>query len=202
MQTTIFFDCEFLTREGALSRLWFGPRDPDPVVVQFGAVRLALQDNFPILDRMRRYIQPRDRHGNTCALEPYFTQLTGVTEDDLRQHGMPLEDALRDLSEFAGPARLWSWGKDEFYLMALSCYIAGVPPPLPATRFGNVSELILHSGMPYDTVIATRSNQLAAAFGVAPPGLRKHDALDDALSIAHAVQHLLQNGKLAPETCL
>jgi len=31
------------------------------------------------------------------------------------------------------------------------------------------------------------------------PPLRGHDALDDALSVTYAIQHLLKAGKLAPD---
>ena len=45
----------------------------------------------------------------------------------------------------------------------------------------------------------TRSNTLADYYGVEHPPLRGHDALDDALSVAYALHHLLKIGKLRQE---
>jgi hypothetical protein len=106
-------------------------------------------------------------------------------------------DANNQLRGFAGDAKLWSWGKDELNMMAISCYIAGIEPCLPAHRFGNACRLLLASGMPYEHLLKTRSNALADYFRLEHPPLKGHDALDDALSIAYVIQHLLASDKLS-----
>ena len=100
---------------------------------------------------------------------------------------------------FAQGARLFSWGKDEFHLIAIGCYVASINPPIPATRFGNACDLALAAGMPYETIQKTRSNRLPACFGLATPPLRAHDAADDARAVAIAVRHLLMTGALSPD---
>ncbi len=44
MKTAIVFDCEFVCVEGSLSRFWCAAQDPEPVIAQIGAVKLALLD--------------------------------------------------------------------------------------------------------------------------------------------------------------
>ncbi len=56
--------------------------------------------------------------------------------------------------------------------------------------------------MPYEDLKVTRSNTLAAYYKIDHPPLRGHDALDDALSVAYTLQHLLQSSKLMPEDFL
>lgn len=196
MNHAILFDCEFLTAEGSPSRFWCGPYDPDPVVAQIGLVKIALEPDFPILDTQRHYVIPKDRTGQQIPLDPFFTQLTGITENDIATHGISLTRALDETKEFAAGARLWSWGKDEFNMVAVSCYVHGLTPPLPATHFANACDLLLKAGMPYYDLKRTRSNTLAAYYDLDHPPLRGHDALDDALSVAYVIQYLLQEGKL------
>lgn len=199
MNHAIVLDCEFLTAEGCLSRLWGGPHDPDPVVAQIGLVKIGLGGDFPVLDTRRIYVVPRNRAGDRTALDPFFTSLTGVTENDITSHGISLSQALEDTMAFADGARLWSWGKDEFNMVAVSCYVAGIAPCIPATQFGNAGALLLRAGMPYDDLKNTRSSQLADYFKLDHPVLRAHDALDDALSIACVLRHLLGKGDLKPD---
>ncbi|MEC7257121.1 MAG: exonuclease [Pseudomonadota bacterium] len=198
MAHAVICDCEFLTAEGAPSRFWCGPRDPDPVVAQIGLARLELSGDFAVSETLRLHVIPRDRHGARVALDPLFTRLTSITEDVLDSEGLPLAEALAQVAGFAGDARLWSWGKDEFNMLAISCFVEGIAPPIPATRFANACDLLLAAGMPYEDLIRTRSNTLAAYYKVEHPPLRGHDALDDALGVAYTLQHLLHRGDLTP----
>ena len=198
MRTAIVFDCEFLTNESAPQRFWCGPHDPDPIVAQLGAVRLGLDGDAPVLETLDVVVQPRDRSRARAALDPHFTWLTGITEERIETEGVPLADALARFQAFADGARCWSWGKDELNLMAISCYVEGIAPPMGPARFGNAAALVLSSGVPPETVARARSNTLAAILGVEHPPVRAHDALGDALSVAYALQHLLREGRLAP----
>jgi hypothetical protein len=122
--------------------------------------------------------------------------LTGITEETLAQEGLPLGDALWRAKAFADGAQIWSWGKDEFNMVAISCYVSGLNPPIPATQFGNACTLMLKAGMPYEDIKRTRSSKLADYFQIAHPPLRAHDALDDAMSVACVLQALLRQNKL------
>ena len=199
MRTAIIFDCEFLCLEGSQRRFWCGADDPDPVIVQIGAVMLGLEDNFPLVDTYQTYVKLIDRFGNRYAVDPFFTKLTGITEDAVEREGIALEEALAQLDRWSNGARFWSWGKDELNMVAISCYVAGVAPTIPARRFDNAVKLVIAAGMPIEDIGKTRSNTLADYYGVAHPPLKGHDALDDALSVAYAAQYLLKTGKLRPE---
>ncbi|MDW4496758.1 exonuclease [Sulfitobacter sp. D35] len=196
MDSAIFYDCEFLTAPGAPQRFWCGPCDPDPVIAQIGAVRLGLSKDFPILEAARWHVLPRGRDGARLPLDPLFVRLTGITEAVLDAEGLPLAEALGQLDTFAGGAPFWSWGKDEFNMLAISCYVAGITPPIPATRFGNAARLLLAAGVPHDEIVQLRSDRLADHFDIAHTPLRGHDALDDAKSVAFTLQHLLRDGRL------
>lgn len=196
MEFGLIFDCEFLTAEGAPTRFWNGPFDPDPVVAQIGLVKIGLEGDFPLVESLRLFVVPRTRQGQRCALDSHFVKLTGIDEQKLDEKGVPLAAALHQIIDFAGGARLWSWGKDEFNMVAISCYVEGIGPPIPIGQFGNACDLLLKAGMPYDDIKRTRSNSLSSYYEFNHEMLRGHDALDDALSVAYTLQHLLQNGAL------
>ncbi|MCA0013221.1 exonuclease domain-containing protein [Mesorhizobium sp. B292B1B] len=199
MKTAIIFDCEFLCVEGSQRRFWCAAHDPDPVIAQIGAVRLGLEENFPILGTHKAYVRPINRFGRRYALDPFFTELTGITEEKLEIEGAALGQALVDVDRFSGRARFWSWGKDELNMMAISCYIAGIPASIPAARFDNAVKLLIAAGMPIEDLARTPSNKLADYYGVQHPPLQGHDALDDALSVTYTLQHLMRTGKLRPD---
>ena len=201
MKHTLVFDCEFLTAEGAPSRFWCGPHDPDPVVAQIGVVKIGLDADFPLLDQLRIHVVPRTRYGDRFQLDPLFVKLTGITEEAIDQQGITLDQALDQTKNFASGAKLWSWGKDEFNMVAISCFVEGLVPPISATQFGNACQLLLKAGMPYDDIKRTRSNTLADYYQLDHPPLCGHDALDDALSVAYVIQHLLRQGSLKPADC-
>lgn len=196
MKSAVIFDCEFLCLEGSQRRFWCAAIDPDPVIAQIGAARIELGGSYEIVDTFRAYVTPVDRHGRRYGLDAFFTQLTGIAEDDIDREGQPLAEALAGFDRFSHGGRCWSWGKDELNMLAISCYVAGVVPPIPASRFDNAVKLVLAAGMPVEDIGRTPSNKLVEYYGVDHPPLRGHDALDDALSVSYAVQHLLRTGKL------
>lgn len=87
MKTAIIFDCEFLCLIDSPRRMWNGPQDPDPIIAQVGAVKLGLEDDFPLIENYRSYVLPVDRYGKRYALDEFFTELTGITEETISAEG-------------------------------------------------------------------------------------------------------------------
>lgn len=197
-RTAIIYDCEFATAPGAPQRFWCGPNDPDPIVFQIGAVRLSLDAPYNDLERFEVLIRPMDRTGAPLVLDPLNAKLTGVTNARLAQEGVSLANALARFGSFAGEDRMWAWGKDEFNMVAISCYIAGIAAPIPAHRFGNAPELFLDAGVPLDVIHGLRSNTMLEHFGLSLPDARGHDALGDARMVAEVLRHLMQTNQLDP----
>lgn len=198
MSHVVVFDCEFLTADGAPQRFWCGPSDPDPTVVQIGAARMDLAAPYQVTERFSVLVRPHDRHGAAVVPDPVFVALTGLAADRIAAEGCDLARAMAAFEAFCGTAMVWSWGKDELNLMAISTYVAGIPANMPARRFGNACRLLVQAGVPLAEVQALRSHTLCAHFGLpAPPG-KPHDALHDALSVARVLAYLLSADRLAP----
>ena len=193
--TAIIFDCEHLTNQTSPQRFWCGPDDPDPLLVQIGAVRLSLEPPFALGETFDCIVQPVGRAG-PVAPSAFFTRLTGIDAARIAAEGRPLEDALNSFADFVNDAPIFSWGKDEITSFAPSCFVAGITSPLPAARFGNAAALLLSAGEPPETVQNLRSHTIAAHFGL-PKEDRAHDGLADARSVARVLQRLLQAGRLS-----
>jgi DNA polymerase III epsilon subunit-like protein len=194
----VIFDCEWLTDEGSNSRFWCGPHDPDQVLVQIGAVKVAITDSVEIAELFSMLVKPVDRFNAPHPVSAFFTQLTQITPERIQAEGKPVQEVLTQFAEFCGSDMVWAWGKDENVAMALAAFYGGFPPTLPATQFDNMSKIFLKAGMEHDVLVKTRSNQLAAHFGVDPGELTAHDGLDDALSIFHALKFLVDQKKVNP----
>lgn len=145
------------------------------------------------------YVVPLDRYGNRYELDPFFTRLTGITNELIETKGVSLSDALLRFDDFSNGARFWSWGKDELNMIAISTYVVGIEPTIPPQRFDNAVKLLLAAGMPVEDLARTPSNKLADYYSVDHPPLKGHDARDDALSVAYTLQHLLNSGTLKLE---
>ncbi len=80
-------------------------------------------------------------------------------------------------------------------MIAIRCYVEDIAPSIPAKRFSNAVDPMLRAGMPKADGLKTPSHALSAYLGLSHARLSAHDALDDALSLAYASQHLLREGR-------
>lgn len=196
MSKLVIFDTEYLSCDGTMYRLWSAAHDPDPLLVQIGAVLLDLSDTARIADTLNLLVTPRDRQGRVCGLDSYFVELTGISNDRLRAEGVTLAQSLNMLNHFAQGSDFWSGGKDELFALGVSCFLQNVAPSIAPNRFHNLKSVALEAGVPEVDISATNSAGLSGYFGVSLPDLHEHDALDDALSLSHAVLHLLEEGRI------
>jgi hypothetical protein len=190
------FDCEHLTNQTSPSRFWCGPDDPDPLLVQIGAVRLSLEPPFDLGQTFDCIVRPVGRDGPFPPSE-FFIKLTGIDGDRIGQEGVSLSEALEKFASFSGSAPIFSWGKDEITSIAPTCFVAGVVCPIPVQRFGNAASLLLKAEVPLETVHGLRSHTLPAHFGLEPEA-RGHDGVADARGVARVLSHLLSEGRLYP----
>jgi hypothetical protein len=195
MHVTLF-DCEHLTTETSPQRYWCGPEDPDPLLVQIGAVHLLLEPPFALGGTFDCIVQPCGRNG-PIEPSPFFSRLTGIDADRIAREARSLADALQAFAEFAGDAPIYSWGKDEITSIAPSCFVTGVACPIPVTQFRNAAGLLLRAGVAMDIVGGLRSHTLPAHFGLEPEP-RGHDGVADARGVARVLSFLLSEGRLTP----
>ena len=185
----VMFDTEFTAWEGSMANRWLEPGEFRELVqigaVKIDAVSLATVAEFEIL------IRPRFNP----VLSDYFVKLTGITNEALKRCGADYREAYDRFIEFVGDDTMAAFGRDDLVLLEnLQLYGITDAPPLPRHR--NIVEWLRAQGIRTSGLHAC---DVAEACGASFKG-RKHDALDDARSLAMGVRALVARGAPNPFT--
>lgn len=186
----IVFDLEWTSWAGFKESGW-RMRGKAREVIQIGAVRVEQHDgDFRQTGEFGCLIRP-SRHP---VLSGYFQDLTGITQAQVEAEGLAFEDAFRAFMTFVGGdgALPCCWGWDHIVLKE-NCRHHGITVPKALERAVNLVPY-LGDVMGFGHKVP-ESSRLAAEVGLDQVG-QAHDALDDARSIAAAIQHLGHQGRI------
>ncbi|HEY5337551.1 MAG TPA: 3'-5' exonuclease [Rhizomicrobium sp.] len=183
----VLFDTEYTAWEGSMANRWLRPGEFREVV-QIGAVKvdartLAIVAEFEIL------VQPRCNP----VLSDYFQKLTGITNVAVNARGVGFREAYERFVAFVGDDGMAAFGRDDIVLADnLKLYGIRDAPPIPPHT--NIAIWLRENGI---STSGLHACDIAGACGIAFEG-RKHDALDDARSIAAGVRALVERGAANP----
>jgi inhibitor of KinA sporulation pathway (predicted exonuclease) len=178
----VIFDLEFTSWPGSNERNWSLPEE-DREVVQIGAIKVATSKGLRELDSFNVLVRPL----KNPFLSEYFVNLTGITQEQVENHGAIFPNALFRFMEFIGnsPINILSNGADEDVIEE-NCLIHAIPLPEIFTR--------ALDSRPYFSKILNIpekdccSGMLPQMFGL-DNDKRPHDALEDARSISQIFRH-------------
>jgi inhibitor of KinA sporulation pathway (predicted exonuclease) len=187
MRCTIVFDLEFTAWPGSLEHRWLRPGEFREVV-QIGAVKID-PATFAELGALNVLARPR----LNPVLSPYLESLTGITNTALAERGVDFADAYRAFLRFAEGAQIAAFGRDDLVLTDnLRLHGLGSLPPLPP--YTNIAPWLAAQGVDPRGLHAC---DIAEATGASFEGHR-HDALDDARSVALGIKTLVARGASNP----
>jgi inhibitor of KinA sporulation pathway (predicted exonuclease) len=184
----VFFDTEYTCWDGSLERNWSKPWE-EKEIVQIGAAILNLNDLMEV-GAINLFIRP--------ALNPqlshYFTQLTGIHQDQIDDNGIGLENGICDFKEFVGDRTAYSWGGDR-RVINQNLNLRGIGgQKLPRDQYLDIRSWAVKNGIPADL----SSGELAEHYNLSDQlphsGHENHNALYDARSILVTIRHLIKNG--------
>jgi len=187
MRCAVVFDLEFTAWPGSMDHRWLRPGEFREVV-QIGAVKIdaASLAEVAAFDRL---IKPR----LNPELSPYLQTLTGITNRAVAERGVDFAEAYRAFVAFADGARLFAYGRDDLVLTDnLALYGLKEMPPLPP--YTNIVPWLVERGIDMRGLHAC---DIAGAAGAVFAG-RRHDALEDARSVALGVRTLVLGGAPNP----
>jgi inhibitor of KinA sporulation pathway (predicted exonuclease) len=183
MRFVIVFDLEFTAWQGSMEHRWLRPGEFREVV-QIGAVKLDAA-TFAEVDAIDILIKPR----LNPVLSPYLEELTGVTNERLVREGVDFVEGYRRFVNFADGAPLAAFGRDDLVLIDnLNLYGLKDEPSLPA--YINIAPWLRRAGIDTQGLHAC---DIAEAAGAVFEG-RRHDAVDDARSVAVGIATLVARG--------
>jgi inhibitor of KinA sporulation pathway (predicted exonuclease) len=186
MKQAIVFDLEFTAWDGSMRHRWLRPGEFKEVV-QIGAVKvdaatLAVMERFEALVRPR--INPR--------LSAYFENLTGISNDALREHGRDFAAAYADFLAFCGGAAISAFGRDDLVLDE-NLRLYGLPPPAAVPEFRDSRPWFRAQGF---ATHGLHSCDIGPRLGVPFEG-QAHNALADSLSVAAGMAVLVARGAVS-----
>ena len=178
-------DLEYTTWPGAMVRGWSDPGEFREIV-QIGAVRVAHGDSLCETDALSFLVRPT----LNPVLSDYFMALTGITSDDVAEHGTTLESALQDFVAFTDGLPVLTHGGDDRVIVA-ECARKSLTNPMDETTWQDIRP-------PFEAYTGRKmmSSDLPAHFGLPDQG-RSHDALADSRALLRVLAHLQEAGKLA-----
>ena len=174
-------DLEWTAWEGSVERGWSGP-DEEIEIVQFGMAVYADTAAIEEVDSLEVLVRPQINPD----LSDYFTQLTGITQEDVDREGIAFPDALDRVSDFLGNSidTIHCFGSDG-NVLHINCDLMGIAPPFPLEFFNSVREDITNFLGLADGQVA--SSDLPDVMGFSAPG-NAHTALADVRCIAEALR--------------
>ncbi len=176
MAEIVIFDTEYTTWEGAQQ------------IVQIGALKAGWPSGR-VIDSLDILVKPV----RNPQLSEYFTQLTGITQDQIDNSGIAFADALKFFLDFCGAETpTLSYGKD-FCTLAENIALHHCHPH----TFYSGSPNFMNCGPAFRAADPTirekkiNSGRLWEHFGLPKPeGVGEHNALFDCHSILAALLHL------------
>ena len=180
----IVFDTEYTTWQGAQERNWSGENEYREIV-QVGAVKVET-DNFKELDSFSVFVKPKINP----ELSAFFTELTGITQEEVDKEGIDFKTAIEQFSRWSGDLSLYSWkGGDDDVLME-NCRLLGITFPFEGSRFGTIGKVFQENGVSIENYM---SSTIIEAFGKKTTH-RGHNALNDARTIVDGLKELSREG--------
>lgn len=199
-QTVVILDYEYWTAEGAHDRKRRGMHDLPPLLVQIGAIKMQVGTALTELEAMDTIVIPRELDGSQVMLDTFAETLFGFGNNEVARRGVELPQAMLALGRFIGDDLVMSFGPDDLSCSAQTCYIHDVPHPFKHAQARDVRKLFYKAGVDEETLMNVSSGEIASHFGIPKPdGHHTHNALDDVRSIARALRHFMDAGKIDPK---
>ncbi len=185
--TAIVFDLEFTSWQGALKGRWLAPGQFREVV-QIGAVRLDVL-SLTELATCNLLVQPR----LNPELSDYLVQLTGISNARVAQDGVDFVPAYQRFIDFCADGTACAFGRDDLVL-AENRALYGLTAGPTLRRYLNIAEWLRANGIDTKGRHACDVGPLCGADFVG----QRHDALDDARSVAAGIRELVRKGAENP----
>ncbi|MBO7556401.1 MAG: exonuclease domain-containing protein [Alphaproteobacteria bacterium] len=105
----VIFDTEYTSWKGCQEHGWFPPQKKE--IVQIAAIKVS--ENFEVLETFKQLCRP----SFNPVLSDYFTELTGITNEQVAQYGILFENAYQKFANFINKDICFShsWNADYYH---------------------------------------------------------------------------------------
>ncbi|HEY0300341.1 MAG TPA: 3'-5' exonuclease [Rhizomicrobium sp.] len=183
MPPAIVFDLEFTAWEGSMRHRWLRPGEFREVV-QIGAAKVDA-GSLDVIETFDALVKPRINP----SLSPYLQNLTGISNEAVREHGRDFAAVYDAFLAFADGAVTSAFGRDD-YVLEENVRLYGLSPSRPLPEFRDSRPWFRAHG--FETG-GRHSCDVGPALGVPFEG-HAHNALADSLSVAAGMKVLIARG--------
>ncbi|MER0247188.1 3'-5' exonuclease [Streptomyces sp. HSW2009] len=197
MSTFVVFDLEFTSWPDALAQDWSAPGQLREIV-QIGALRV--REDHTIVEEYETLVRPTVNP----ELSPYFTELTGISQEQVDRGGLAPAAALGEFLAFCRGHGVLSYGND---MVVLGENVGWARARGEEVKNGFLDASFLNV-RPWVNSLAPQTasanvGRLWKVLGLPKPFTgEEHSALFDCYSFAAAIKHLCATGATLPEGCL
>lgn len=175
----VVYDLEWTAWEGSKERGWSGP-DEHREVFDIGGVFVSGED-FKVGGTFRSLVKLEV----VPKLPKYSQDLTGITQEEIDQEGIPFSQALKDFDEFTKGHDIYNWGTGDPKAIEESCRLKNLAYPFEG-RTHDIRDIFFAHDIPANEYM---SSTIVEAFGEKNQRTI-HQGLDDALNIVEALKLL------------
>ena len=188
----VIFDTEYTSWKGCLQNGWTGNQKKE--IVQISALKVS--DNLDIIAKFTALCKPIVNP----VLSDYFINLTHITNEDIRKHGVSFFEAYQKFADFAGADICYShgWGGD--YLSKSDGDVLNENirlhklDEIKGLVYRNIAPVFKQLYLENDISVRSQcSGQIVALLGLTETlehlGLNPHNALYDVYSIREGLKY-------------
>ena len=186
----IIFDTEYTANKNSMKRKWKGEHKE---IIQIGALKIRKTSTLKIIDRISLFIKPK----LYPQLSKYIIKLTGITQKQIDKNGVSLREGLKIFYRFCKDKQgnnlyLFSYGND-YEVIKLNLKIHKTPRNSKFYKWEKYFYDISDFFKDYVDIHKYSSGELAKIFKIKYK-FKKHNALQDSLSIYHTLKYILKSG--------
>jgi len=188
----VIFDLEWTSWQYSMGFKFRRPGEHREIV-QIGAVRTETKTGkFPLLEKFECMVMP----SINPKLSKYFIELSGITQEQIDGKGEFFPEAIKKFWDFSGLYPCWSWEKDDAVVIGENCQIHDLPCPFFGPEsFFDLRDIFWPLGIKAENY---NSGNLTEIFGQKSKH-RRHQGIDDTLTIIDALRMLAEGKKLTSQ---
>ena len=196
-QTFVIYDTEFWTDEGCLQRRWRGLQDLPPILIQFGAFKVSMEQGFPVFKEINMTVKPTSL-GKELKITPFFEELTAITQERVDQEGVSMQKAFETIEAFIGNDKCLSYGSDVLATLLPSAFLNDISLNIKANQFYDFRHVLHRAGWSEEKIADNSSGSVAKTLGLdVNYAGNVHDAAFDAHSLLISLRHLVDQDQLS-----
>lgn len=188
----VIFDTEYTTWKGCQENGWTGNQKRE--LVQIGALKIS--DDLQVIKELNIFCKPVINP----VVSDYFTELSGITNEFIQEHGITFPEFYEKFKEFVGSDTCYSFGWGGNFLTPSDGAIIeenlklNKMPEDKTIKYRNIAWWFQQVFLKHHiNVVSINSGKIAKTIGIeeelASLGLNEHNALYDVYSILSGIKY-------------